>query len=61
MCQKVSGNVLLTLVVLAAARNNTVYMQLVVIQRCSDYPGASSDPGTQPSSDPGLVAGEGRE
>ena len=36
-------------------------MQLVVLQHCSDDPGASSvDPGTHPSSNPGL-AGECRE
>ena len=34
-------------------------MKLVVLRHCSDDPGASSDPGTQPSN-PGL-AGECRE
>ena len=40
----------------------------VVLQHCSDDPGASSDPGIQPSSDPGIqpssnpgLAGECRE
>ena len=50
MCQDISGNVLLN----PTARNNAVCIQLVVLQRCSDDPGASSDPGTQLSSDPGT-------